>query len=137
MMSFLAALLTIIFFLVCVLITLIVLVQPHHGEGLATAFGGGSGDSFFGTKAVTAAARITVVLGSLYVVLALVLNARPLQQARTLVRDESGGGAGTDLPKDDSGKGTEIPKDGGSEKGAEAPKDDSKSGGPVEKAPDK
>ncbi len=130
MMAFLGALLTIIFFLVCVLITLIVLVQPHHGEGLATAFGGGSGDSFFGTKAVTAAARITIVLGSLYGVLALVLNARPFQQGRSLVTPEDKGGVEAPL---NQGPGS------GSEKGSGAPKDGSKEGGtdPVEKDPGK
>lgn len=104
MMAFLGVVLSIVFFLICLMIILLVLVQPHHGEGLATAFGGGGGDSFFGTKAVTAAARLTIILGSLYVVLALVLNARPLQSSRTVVHDqpanESGGGPVEKGPED-------------------------------------
>jgi protein translocase SecG subunit len=131
MMAFLGVLLTIVFFLVCLLIVLIVLVQPHHGEGLATAFGGSSGDSFFGTKAVSAAARITIVLGATYAVLALILNAGPMRQPRTVVqtgtetpKEEKGGG---ELPKDDQGgTGTDAPKESGSSEGTPAEKDAAK-----------
>lgn len=102
-MAFLGGLLTFIFFLVCLLIVLLVLIQPHHGEGLATAFGGGGGDSFFGTKAVSAAARMTIVLGSAYVLLAMLLNIGPLQQARSVVQDQ--GGTETPVEKGDDSKG--------------------------------
>ncbi|MBI5368435.1 MAG: preprotein translocase subunit SecG [Planctomycetes bacterium] len=93
-MSFLAGLLMFIFAVVCILMIGIVLLQPSQGDGgggLAGAFGGGGGgETVFGTKAVSAAARITVILATLYFGLALLINARFLRTERSLMPPGSG-----------------------------------------------
>lgn len=67
-------LLSILFGLVCLLLVVIVLIQPAHSEGLASAFGGGGGEAVFGTKTITYASRVTIVLAVLFFLLAIVLN---------------------------------------------------------------
>ncbi|GEM_PF-6326453 len=64
---------TTVFCLVCVLLILLVLLQPAHGEGLAGAFGGGVTDTFFGTKALSYAWKLTIGLAVTYIVLAIAL----------------------------------------------------------------
>lgn len=66
------------FIVICFLLIIIILVQPHYSEsGLAGAFGGGGSDSFFGTKAVSIASKVTVVLAIIFILLAIVLNKLP------------------------------------------------------------
>jgi protein translocase SecG subunit len=76
-MSVLVVILTLVFVLSCLAITFLVLIQPPHsdgGSGLAGAFIGAGGDSFFGTKAMTMAGKVTVVLSVLIVALAITIN---------------------------------------------------------------
>ena len=74
-MGFLVGFLTIVFILTSILLVVIILIQPHHSEsGLAGAFGGGGSDSFLGTKAVSVATKITVVLAIIFLVLTVLLN---------------------------------------------------------------
>jgi preprotein translocase subunit SecG len=75
--TFLSVVLTAAFFFVCVLLVLIVLLQPSHGEGLGSAFGGGISESFFGTRAMTWLARATIAIALLFLVLAIALNKMP------------------------------------------------------------
>jgi len=73
-MGFLIGLFTILFILTCILLVFIILIQPHHSEsGLAGAFGGGGSESFLGTKAVSVATKITVVLAIIFIFLAVAL----------------------------------------------------------------
>ena len=72
---------TTVFCLVCVLLVLLVLLQPAHGEGLAGAFGGGVTDTFFGTKALSYAWKLTIGLAITYIVLAVVLCKFPPEKS--------------------------------------------------------
>lgn len=73
--------LMIIFTIVCLLLIVFVLLQPHHSEGLASAFGGSS-DSFFGTKAIPTFWKVTIVLATVFIILAITLNKVPRGEAR-------------------------------------------------------
>lgn len=71
--GFFMGLTTTVFCIVCVLLVLLVLLQPAHGEGLAGAFGGGVTDTFFGTKALSYAWKLTIGLAVTYIVLAVAM----------------------------------------------------------------
>jgi protein translocase SecG subunit len=76
-MAALVIILTVVFVLSCLAITFLVLIQPPHsdgGSGLAGAFMGAGGDSFFGTKAMTMAGKMTMFLSILIVALAITIN---------------------------------------------------------------
>src|SRR5687767_3810678 len=76
-MAALAIILTVVFSIVSIMITLLVLIQPPHSEGtagLAGAFIGAGGDSFFGTKAMSMAGKITLALAIVLVGLAITVN---------------------------------------------------------------
>lgn len=73
--GFFMGLTTVVFCLVCVLLVLLVLLQPAQSEGgLAGAFGGAGTDTFFGTKALSYAWKLTIGLAVTYIVLAVVLT---------------------------------------------------------------
>jgi preprotein translocase subunit SecG len=77
-MSTLYLTLTIVFIVVAVAMVLIILVQRPAGGGLAGAFGGagcGGTEGVFGGRVGDALTVMTVVAFSVYLVLALVLNA--------------------------------------------------------------
>ncbi len=76
-MGILHVLFTLVFLAVCVLMVMIVLLQPSQGEGLGSAFGGGISESFFGTRAMNWLARATIVLVLVYLALAVGLNKLP------------------------------------------------------------
>ena len=92
-MGALVVILTIVFVLSCIFITLLVLIQPPHsdgGSGLAGAFIGAGGDSFFGTKAMTMAGKITIGLAILIVGLALTINKiGPSKKTRSIMEGTS------------------------------------------------
>jgi preprotein translocase subunit SecG len=81
----LSGLLTVVFLLACVLLVMIVLLQPSHGEGLGSAFGGGISESFFGTHAMTWLARATIAIALIFLGLTIAINKMPRQ----------GGGSGS------------------------------------------
>lgn len=66
-------LLLVIFVIVCVLMTLIILMQRPKQEGLGAAFGGGVTDQVFGARTTNVLQRGTVYLGSLFFILSLIL----------------------------------------------------------------
>ena len=59
--------------LVCVLLTLLVLMQKPRSEGLGAAFGGSFTDSIFGAQTSDVLTKGTIWLGSIFMVLTLVL----------------------------------------------------------------
>lgn len=69
--------LMVLFLIICALVILTILVQRPQGGGLAGAFGGGSGSgqTAFGTKTGDALTVATIIVFTLYLVLAVVLNA--------------------------------------------------------------
>ena len=66
-------LLLVIFVIVCLLMTLLILMQRPRQEGLGAAFGGGVTDQVFGARTTNVLQRGTVWLGSIFFILALVL----------------------------------------------------------------
>ena len=66
-------LLLVIFVIVCLLMTLLILMQRPKQEGLGAAFGAGVTDQVFGARTTNVLQRGTVYLGSLFFLLALVL----------------------------------------------------------------
>lgn len=66
-------LLLVIFVIVCLLMTLLILMQRPKQEGLGAAFGGGVTDQVFGARTTNVLQRGTVYLGSLFFLLALIL----------------------------------------------------------------
>lgn len=66
-------LLLIVFVIVCLLMTLMVLMQRPKQEGLGAAFGGGMTDQMFGARTTNVLQRGTVWCASLFFVLALAL----------------------------------------------------------------
>jgi preprotein translocase subunit SecG len=59
--------------LVCILLTLLVLMQKPRSEGLGAAFGGSFTDSIFGAQTSDVLTKGTIWLGSTFMVLTLVL----------------------------------------------------------------
>ena len=66
-------LLLVIFVIVCLLMTLLILMQRPKQEGLGAAFGAGVTDQVFGARTTNVLQRGTVYLGSLFFILALTL----------------------------------------------------------------
>ena len=71
-LTWLQAPILILFFIVSILVIFIVLIQKGSSGGLAGAFGGGDGGGVLGTKAGSFLSRITVWLGSAFLILALI-----------------------------------------------------------------
>lgn len=59
--------------LVCILLTLLILMQKPRSEGLGAAFGGGFTESIFGAQTSDVLTKGTIWLGSIFMVLTLVL----------------------------------------------------------------
>jgi len=59
--------------LVCILLTLLVLMQKPRSEGLGAAFGGNFTDSIFGAQTSDVLTKGTIWLGGIFMVLTLVL----------------------------------------------------------------
>lgn len=66
-------LILVVFVIVCLLMTLLILMQRPKQEGLGAAFGGGVTDQVFGARTTDVLQRGTVYLGSLFFILSLVL----------------------------------------------------------------
>jgi preprotein translocase subunit SecG len=66
-------LLLVIFVFVCLLMTLIILMQRPKQEGLGATFGGGVTDQVFGARTTNVLQKGTVYLGSLFFILSLTL----------------------------------------------------------------
>ena len=66
-------LLLVIFVIVCLLMTLLILMQRPKQEGLGAAFGGGVTDQVFGARTTNVLQRGTVYLGSLFFIMSLTL----------------------------------------------------------------
>ncbi len=66
-------LLLVVFVIVCLLMSLIILMQRPKQEGLGAAFGGGVTDQVFGARTTNVLQRGTVYLGSMFFILAMTL----------------------------------------------------------------
>ncbi len=66
-------LLLVVFVIVCLLMTLMILMQRPKQEGLGAAFGGGVTDQVFGARTTNVLQRTTVYLGSAFFIISLLL----------------------------------------------------------------
>ncbi|HVV00272.1 MAG TPA: preprotein translocase subunit SecG [Verrucomicrobiae bacterium] len=74
-MGFLIGILTVIMVLVCLLLTLLVLIQlPKKEAGMGVAFGAGATDALFGAGSGTALTKITKYTSVIFFVLSIVLS---------------------------------------------------------------
>ncbi len=71
-MGVLSIILLVIFVIACLLLVFIVAIQSDSGTGLGGIFGGGS-DSTFGSQTGKVVTKATAILGTTFLVLALVL----------------------------------------------------------------
>ena len=63
-----------LFVFVCLILTMLVLIQKGRGGGLANAFGGGGGHTPFGTKTGDVLTWATSIIFGIFILLAIVLN---------------------------------------------------------------
>lgn len=77
-------LLLVIFVIVCILMSLLILMQRPKQEGLGAAFGGGVTDQVFGARTTNVLQKGTVYLGTMFFVLSLALAILMGQQTRTV-----------------------------------------------------
>ena len=74
----------VIFVIVCLLMTLLILMQRPKQEGLGAAFGGGVTDQVFGARTTNVLQKGTVYLGSLFFILSLALAVMIGQKNKTI-----------------------------------------------------
>lgn len=102
-------LLLILFVIICIVMTLMILMQRPKQEGLGAAFGGGMTDQMFGARTTNVLQRGTVWFASLFFVLALTLavligmkNSRtPSLAESTEAEQEAVAGAEESTPSED------------------------------------
>ncbi len=87
---------------VCVLLILIVLMQGSKSEGLSGIFGGGGSGTLFGTGTRTFLAKVTTVLGILFMLTSISLTVliskrSPSVMEKSVMEEES---VPVDVPSD-------------------------------------
>ena len=87
---------------VCVLLILIVLMQGSKSEGLSGIFGGGGSGTLFGTGTRTFLAKVTTVLGILFMLTSISLTVliskrSPSVMEKSVMEEES---VPADVPSD-------------------------------------
>jgi preprotein translocase subunit SecG len=85
-LSILIPILLTILVIVCVLLTLVVLMQRPRSEGLGAAFGSGMTENIFGAQTTTVLTKATVYLGGIFfgvTLLLTILTARQSSERRT------------------------------------------------------
>jgi preprotein translocase subunit SecG len=73
-MTFLLYLFYVLFIFICVILMLVILVQKGRGGGLSGAFGGGGGNTAFGSKTGDVLTWATSILFGVFLLLAIALN---------------------------------------------------------------
>ena len=63
-----------VFLFICVILTLVVLVQKGRGGGIAGAFGGSGGNTAFGAKTGDVLTWATSIIFGLFIIFAVFLN---------------------------------------------------------------
>ena len=79
--------LAVLFFVICVFLIILVLLQKGRGGGLAGAFGGAGGQSAFGSKTGDVFTWVTIVVVAVFLLLAMFLtvNYKPAQSEDELL----------------------------------------------------
>lgn len=73
--------------LVCLLLAAIILVQQSKSQGLGVAFGGGMGESLFGSRAGNVLTKTTIILASVFVANTIALGILFSQRESTSILD--------------------------------------------------
>ena len=63
-----------IFLGICALLTLVISIQESKSMGLGASFGGGGGDSFFGTSTAAVLKKFTAYLAGIFMIVCLILS---------------------------------------------------------------
>jgi len=116
-----------------VVLIVLILLQPHEGEGMGAVFGGSSGvETFLGTKTITVLWKTTVTLGCVFILIAILLNLIPHPTAASggekrknppPAKKKAPGKSGSGTNPDAGGAGSGLP--GGGPGGDGAPTDGS------------
>ncbi len=124
-MGFLVGLLTVVYFLTCVVLVIIVLMQEPKGGGLSSAFGGAGLDTAFGASIGRKMSTFTVWIAIFFVVLTIVLAILTRSASSAMsgsVMQEMGQGV-TPAQQQEKKEQPAAPKQpGDARKGAETPK---------------
>jgi len=80
-LSIIIPILLAILVIVCVLLTLVVLMQRPKNEGLGAAFGSGVTENIFGAQTATVLTKATVYLGCIFFAVTLLLTVLTAQQS--------------------------------------------------------
>ena len=72
-MGFLVGLLTVVYFITCIVLVIVVLMQEPKGGGLSSAFGGAGLDAAFGASIGRKMSSFTVYLAIFFLILTIVL----------------------------------------------------------------
>lgn len=59
--------------IISIVLIILVLSQPHEGEGMGALMGGGGQETFLGTKTIDVLWKATIVLGSMFILIAIQL----------------------------------------------------------------
>lgn len=97
--------------LLAIVIVFLVLSQPHEGEGMGALMGGGGTDTFLGTKTIDVLWKATVVLGTVFIILAIGLNLMDQPQEETEVQEQMTETEKKSSPKTDQKQSQEQKKD--------------------------
>ncbi len=96
------SLLALLLIFICLLLMVVILLQKGRGGGLAGAFGGSGGSSAFGAKTGDVFTWITVIVATVFVLLAVVANFAFDQSAKPVSTVKTEEPTGSDTATDDA-----------------------------------
>lgn len=64
----------VLFLLICLVLTLVILIQESKSLGLGASFGGDAGDSLFGTSTAQVLKKFTATLAMIFMAAAVILS---------------------------------------------------------------
>lgn len=102
MLNVFITLLLIVHVVVCLLMSVLVLMQRPRKDGLGAAFGGGMTDTVFGAHTTTVLQKGTVFLGGMFFVITLTLALLVSHQQRSLMAGDASSFLGDDAVEVDS-----------------------------------
>lgn len=73
--------------LVCILLILIILIQPSKGEGLTETLGGTAAQTILGSRAGTWLTKATAVFAALFILSCLFIGWLSTERTKSIVRD--------------------------------------------------
>lgn len=98
MLNVFITLLLIVHVVVCLLMSVLVLMQRPRKDGLGAAFGGGMTDTMFGAHTTTVLQKATVFLGGMFFIITLTLALLVSHQQRSLMAGDASPFLGDELP---------------------------------------